>query len=218
MLHYRHAIAQVCNHAQIVCHQQVGQAITLAQVREQVQDFRLHRYVERRGRFIQQQHTRLQDQRAGDGDALALAAGELVRVAEAVAVVQADLEQDGVNPLLMVVQAVDGHRLGQRGFHGMTRMQRTVRVLEHHLYMAATRTVELVLQRLAVNAELAAPVRVLSGQTAQHRGLARAGFADQAERFSILDGKAHVAQHMVGLCAVAKGQVERIDFDHVFHG
>ena len=42
---------------------------------EQVEHLRLHRGVERRGRLVEQQDRRLEDQRARDGHALALAAG-----------------------------------------------------------------------------------------------------------------------------------------------
>ena len=63
------------------------------QVFEQVQHFGLHRGVERRGRLVEQQDLRLQDQRARDRDALALAARELVRIAEAEARVRARLRR-----------------------------------------------------------------------------------------------------------------------------
>src|SRR3546814_18148109 len=50
----------------------------------QVQDLRLHRDVERRGRLVANQELRVAGQSAGDGDALALPAGELVRELRAV--------------------------------------------------------------------------------------------------------------------------------------
>ena len=46
-----------------------------------------------------------QDQRAGDGDALALAAGELVRVAEAVLAAEADFLQRRRHPPVGVAEA-----------------------------------------------------------------------------------------------------------------
>ena len=51
------------------------------QLSQQVEDLRLHRDVERRGRLVADDQLRLHRQRARDGDALALAAGELVRIA-----------------------------------------------------------------------------------------------------------------------------------------
>ena len=53
------------------------------QVAQELDDLLLHRAVERAGRLVEHDHLRLQDHRPGDGDALALAAGELVRVAVA---------------------------------------------------------------------------------------------------------------------------------------
>jgi hypothetical protein len=51
------------------------------QVAQQVDHLRLHAHVERRGRLVQHDEFRLQHHGAGDGDALALAAGEFVRIA-----------------------------------------------------------------------------------------------------------------------------------------
>ena len=51
----------------------------VAEVGEQVEDLRADRDVERRDRLVEDDQRRLDDQRAGDGDALALAAGEFVR-------------------------------------------------------------------------------------------------------------------------------------------
>ena len=57
---------------------------------EQVQDLALDRDVERRHGLVADDEVRVERQRAGDADALALAAGELVRVATDVARVEAD--------------------------------------------------------------------------------------------------------------------------------
>ena len=56
------------------------QAELLAQLREQVQNRRLHRDVERRDRLVGDQELGLESERARDRDALALAARELPRV------------------------------------------------------------------------------------------------------------------------------------------
>ena len=48
---------------------------------EQLEHLRLHRHVERRHRLVGDQQLGLHGERAGDADALALAAGELVRIA-----------------------------------------------------------------------------------------------------------------------------------------
>ena len=64
---------------------------SLLEVAQQVQDLRLDRDVERRDGLVGDDQLRLQRERARDADALALAAGELVRVAVVVLGVEADL-------------------------------------------------------------------------------------------------------------------------------
>src|SRR5262245_770820 len=51
------------------------------QLYQEVEDLRLDRHVERADRLVAHDQRRAERQRAGDTDALALAAGELVRVA-----------------------------------------------------------------------------------------------------------------------------------------
>ena len=47
---------------------------------QQIQYLRLNRHIQRRNRFVANQHIRLHRQTTRDGDALPLAAGKLVRV------------------------------------------------------------------------------------------------------------------------------------------
>ena len=68
----------------------VGQVELVLQVLEQVDDLRLDRDVQRRHRLVGHDQLGPQRERAGDADALALAAGELVRVAVVVLRVQPD--------------------------------------------------------------------------------------------------------------------------------
>ena len=75
---------------EVVGDEEVGQAELLLQLLQQVDDLRLDRHVERRHRLVADDEVRLDRERAGDADALALAAGELVRVAVGEVRVQAD--------------------------------------------------------------------------------------------------------------------------------
>ena len=68
----------------------VGEVELVLQVLEQVDDLGLDRHVERRDRLVGDDQLRAQRERPGDADALALAAGELVRVAVVVLGVEAD--------------------------------------------------------------------------------------------------------------------------------
>ena len=84
----------------------------------------------------------LQRERAGDADALALAAGELVRVAVVVLGVEADqLQQLLHRPLdaVLGLDALDPERRADDRADGVPRVQRRVRVLEDHLHVAAQR-------------------------------------------------------------------------------
>ena len=79
------------DHAQVVGDEQVGQAELALQILQDVQHLRLDGNIQRRDRLVADDELRAQGQGAGNADALALAAGKLVRVAAGVVVFQADL-------------------------------------------------------------------------------------------------------------------------------
>ena len=74
----------VLHHGEVVGDEQVGEAELALQVLQQVEDLRLDRHVERRDRLVADDELRLERERAGDADALALPAGEFVRIAQRV--------------------------------------------------------------------------------------------------------------------------------------
>jgi hypothetical protein len=79
-IHHADAVAHHVPHdREVVADEQVGQPELALQVLHQVQDLRLHRDVERRGRLVADQELGVGGQRARDRDALALAAREFVR-------------------------------------------------------------------------------------------------------------------------------------------
>ena len=79
-VHHRDAIAGLGDHAHVVGDEHDRGAVLLAQALEQRNDLRLDRDVERRRRLVGDDQLGLAGQRQGDDDALAHAAGELVRV------------------------------------------------------------------------------------------------------------------------------------------
>ena len=86
--------ADVLDDRQIVGDEEIGEAELLLQVLQQIDDLGLDRHVERRDRLVADDQLGLDRERARDADALALAAGELVRIAAHVIGLQADgLEQ-----------------------------------------------------------------------------------------------------------------------------
>ncbi len=74
--------------------EEVREPELVLKLHEQVHDLRLDRHVERRDRLVEHHHLRVQRERAGDADALALPAGELVREAVRVLRAQADRAQE----------------------------------------------------------------------------------------------------------------------------
>ena len=93
------------DHRQVVGDEEIGKAHLALQVHHQVEHLRLDRDVERGDRLVADDQLGLQRQRAGDADALALAAGELVRVIVHLRLAQAHaLEQLG-DALLHILAA-----------------------------------------------------------------------------------------------------------------
>jgi hypothetical protein len=64
-----------------VADEDVGELELVLQVGQQVEHLRLHRQIERRNGLIEHQEAGLEHQRAGNRNALALAAGEHMRIA-----------------------------------------------------------------------------------------------------------------------------------------
>jgi hypothetical protein len=79
-IEHRNLIAQLADHAEVMGDQQVGQLPFRAQPGDKFQDVRLGPDVEGAGGLVQHEQPWLHAERPGDGHALALAAGQLVRV------------------------------------------------------------------------------------------------------------------------------------------
>ena len=81
LVHHRHVVRDGAHHGEVVADEQERHAQILAQQREQLQHARAHRHVERADRLVGDDQGGPGDDGARDGEALALASGELVRVA-----------------------------------------------------------------------------------------------------------------------------------------
>ena len=125
------------DHAHVVGDEQVGQPELALELLEQVQDLGLDRHVEGRDRLVADDQVGLEDERAGDADALALAAGELVRVAARVLRLQTDEvhhPRDLLPPLGRAPEAVDPQALADAVADRRPRVEARVRVLEDDLH------------------------------------------------------------------------------------
>ena len=190
--------------------------------RKERQHLGLHGDIERRHRLVGHQQAGAHGQRAGDGDALALAARELVRVAVGRVGGQADLLQqlghqrgDGV-----ARQALLDRPGGDGGAHGVPGVQRGVGILEHHLDLATHGQGALAhvgRQGMARKGELPTVGRDQPGEQPADGGLARARFTHQPQRLAGRQREADVARggHFAGLfpqaTAAAVGLAQLVD-------
>ncbi len=190
-IHHRDAMADMAHHGEIVGDEDVGEAEPLLQFLEQVHDLRLDRDVERRHRLVAEDQRRLQGQRAGDADALALSAREFMRIAVGHIGQQAHhVEQLG--DLLAIGgastgQAVDLERFADDLRHLHARVQRTERILVDHLHASPDRPhagTVVIGNVLTLEHDLArGDVEHLEhGETG--RALSAAGLTHQPERFA----------------------------------
>ena len=109
----------------------------------QVEDLGADGDVKSRDRLVGDDEGGAEGEGPGQADALALAAGELVRIAVHRPGAEADLfEQllDALTPFLAVADAVDGEGLGEDLVDAHARIEGRVGVLEHELHLLADST------------------------------------------------------------------------------
>ena len=146
------AVGHLGDDGEIVRDQQQAHAVLVDEVAQQVEDLRLQHHVERRGRLVGDQQLRLQ--RAGDGDhhALALPAGQFVRVAgqgklcrrQPDAIEHLSRQRLGVGAVGLGVPAdAFGDLLADR----LQRVQRRHRLLEDHADIVAAQRAHAVFRR-----------------------------------------------------------------------
>ena len=129
-------VADVAHDGDVVADEQHREAERGADVTDHVEDRSLHRHVERRGDLVGDQQPRIGRQRPGDGDPLQLPSGQLPREHRPDGRVEGDeVEQPRrLGAALGPAQpAADGQCLHHRFADGHPRVERRVRVLEHHL-------------------------------------------------------------------------------------
>ena len=201
-IHDRDPVGDMTDDSDIMGDEEVGQMQPALQLAQQIQDLRLDRDVQRRGRLVQHQEARLQRQRAGDGDALALAAGEFMGIAVEQLGPQADLlgkPHDAGLALGRAQPVRHGQRLGDDAGHRHARIQRALRVLEHDLEAPAERGQRLARGRPdigAVEQHLARRRPLQAHDGLAQRGLAAARFADDAQGLAAPDLEVDAVQRM----------------------
>jgi hypothetical protein len=179
-------------------------------IAQEVDDLRLDRHVERRHGLVAHDEARLDGERARDAHALALAAGEFVRIAARVLRREPDEAQDLGDSLAAASfgEPVQRERLVERLRDGHARIERRERILEDHGQRAAHFPQRILVERREV-ASLESARCPTSARGAQHeasrRRLPAPRFADERKRLAGIDVEAH-AIHRVH---VATGAAEQ---------
>ena len=196
VLHHGDVVGQVLDDAEVVSDEEVGDAELRLQVPQQVQDLRLHRDVEGGGGLVADDQARFDRERARDGQALALAAGKLVRVTRQRVLPQPDAIHQRPDACRARSRWRDVRSQRQHAFfedflHPHARVQRRKRVLEDDLHPCDAHRAARRPRGRRARAPSSRRLTFDPGDSAQqlHQrlaggGLAATGFADQGQRAS----------------------------------
>ena len=210
VLHHIDIVGKLPHHGQVMGDQDHRHPGLFLQRLDQVQDFSLYGHVQRRCRFIGDQHVGVVRQRHRDHDPLPLPARQLVRVLADAAfrVRYLHLGQQFDRPLPRLCLGhflVDAKLFDQLLPHGVNRVQRRHRFLKDHRQPVAAQLSHVTIGQtghvLAVIQDLG-PVRHRGafGQQAHDRPrrhrLARPAFPHQRNRLTLVQAERHVADRL----------------------
>ena len=212
LVHHQHAVGQFHRFVLVVGHEDAGQVDLVVQAAEPLPQLLPHAGVEGPERLVQQQHLRLDGQCPGQGHALPLAAGKLVRIAIGLDVQLHELEQIHDLRADLVLRRpprpgphpqAEGHVLEDRHVaeQGIVLEDETDLAAAH---VAAGHVFVVELDRPAAGVGL-----LQSGDDPQERRLARSGRAEQGHQFARFHGQADVLEGVEG----AEGLADVLGFD-----
>ena len=181
------------DHAEIVADEQAGEAQIVAQLHEQIEDLRLDGHVEGGHRFIADQEFRIHCERTCNPDALALAAGELMRKSSLGARVEADLRHQIID--IVVERTGLDEAMGRRGLaddvsDSHARIEGRERILKDQLDLDRRLPGPLAPEARPIHTTVqhaAGSDFEQTGDDAAQRGLAAARFADQPDDLTFMD-------------------------------
>ena len=224
-IHHHHALHILGDDAEIVRDQNHRHAALGNEVCDQIEDLSLDGDVERRGRLIGDQHVGLAGQRHGNGHALPLAPGELVRIGIDAfrRIGKPDTIEQGDGFLACLCRRAIGvapQRLGHLTADRVHRIERGHRLLEDHADAIAAQLAVIRIrqahQLAAVEADAAADDGAVGQQAHQRErgdGFAAAGFADETQGLAALQRETDAANGLRGTAAGVEPDAEIPDFD-----
>jgi hypothetical protein len=190
-VHHGDAVTEVLDHGEVMGDEEIRESSLVLEIVEEVDHLSLDRDIERTDRFVADDKPGFDCERAGDADALALAAAEFVRVPIPQGRIEANVAKqlgNAVAPgLASSREPMNVEGFADDGFDGEARVEGTGRVLEDHLKVASLATQGTPFEGCQINSiEADAPT---GGFEEPHDGTAECGFAaaafaDQSQGFT----------------------------------
>ena len=218
VVHDGDAVAHQVDDREVVADEQAREALLALQLLEQLEHGRLHRDVERARRLVGDEQLGAHRQRPGDADALLFAGGKLMRIIVCYPGRQPHHVEQFPHPFGLGGAAglrVERQRLRDQAFDRPARVERYVRLLEHHLNPPAQRAELPLGQGGDIGAVEQHPARgreFQPAQDAQQRRLARARGPQQRHQRPRGNGQADRVQRR----GLAEGLGDFVDLD--MHG
>lgn len=224
ILHHADPVGNPPHHAQIMGDEEKSHVLLALQLRQQLQNLRLDRHVQRRRRLVRDQDIGLVRQRHGDHHPLPLAARQLVRISAQPAFGVADAHavqqfQNAVPHRRTAQPLVQLDRLGQLLFQRVQRVQAGHRLLEDEADVVAPHLAQQLVIRadhlLAVIGDAAldkgAFPQQRNGAQRRHR-LARAAFTHQCHGLAPVYAERHAAHSLRHCPILAETHLQIFDF------
>ncbi|BCH35046.1 hypothetical protein MesoLjLc_69760 [Mesorhizobium sp. L-8-10] len=196
-IHDDDPVADMANDPQVMADEQEAEPELLLNIHEQIDDLRLDGHVERRDRLIANQKRGFWRERPRKHDALALAAGKLMRIEHAMVFAEADAVEKLGHALLAacrIANSVNRQRLGDESADSHSAIKRCQGVLKDQLHLAPLRAPPSAVdarQRQTLKQHTSAVRRLQTERNTAGGGLAASGFADNAGRPAHLDIQRH---------------------------
>ena len=227
LFHHHHPIGDLGYDAEIMGDEQHARAAPLLHLLDELEDLRLRRDVERGRRLVGDQQCGVEDQGRRDHHALALAAGDLVRIGgvHALGIGQAHRFEHGEHPgtaLRLVEIGVNAQHLLDLVANRQHGVERGHRLLEDHRHAVASQGAQ-ALGRSGEQILTFQPDRSRHGlqhfrQQSHHREcrnrLSRAGLADHADDLPPADAERDVLDRMRPVAAARQRDGEARDLQH----